>query len=71
VLFRSPTFFRLYVKWPEQNTFAAVDWKAGKQVKNLIYASFFTEMEKDQIENDLVKHREKNPGMQWDWRKSQ
>jgi len=38
--------YRLYIKLPTDKRFKPVDWNAGTQVGNLIYATLFTEAER-------------------------
>ena len=42
--------WRLYAKFKGQKQFKPVDWTTGKRVTNLIYASMFTQEEKETIE---------------------
>lgn len=60
--------WRLYVKWPKQKQFKCVDWRAGRQVGNLIYATCFTDEEKSRVEDELQKTRDHNVGMEWEFR---
>jgi len=41
--------YRLYIKLPTDKRFKPVDWNAGTQVGNLIYATLFTEAERDRL----------------------
>lgn len=60
--------WRLYAKWPKQKQFKPVDYKEGKQVTNLIYATIFSTEEKDKVENDLQQFKTANEGMTWKWK---
>jgi hypothetical protein len=64
-----PSFWRLYTRWPADRHYKPTDWKNGKQVKNLIYATIFTEREKELVESELNNQAEKNFGLTWEWRK--
>jgi hypothetical protein len=66
-----PTFWRLYTRWPADAQYKPTDWGNGKQVKNLIYASIFTDSERELVDNDLNKNHGQNPGLSWEWRKCQ
>lgn len=45
--------YRLYAKFPGQTRFAPVNWREGKQVVNLIYASLFLENEIEDLRREL------------------
>ncbi len=42
------TMYRLYMKSKDMKRFQALDWRAGRPVGNLIYASLFTMAEAEQ-----------------------
>lgn len=58
--------YRLYAKFPDQKRYAPMNWKTGKQVINLIYATFFYENE---IEIVLNEARKLNPEVKFEMRK--
>ena len=62
------TNYRLYAKFPGQKTFKAVNWKSGQQVGNLIYASFFTEEERNEVQKSL--DLPENSSVKFEWRKA-
>jgi len=45
---------RLYAKQKGNKQFKPVDWKSGRQVTNLIYASIFTEEESPKVLAEAV-----------------
>jgi len=64
----SPTYYRLYVKFPEDKRFAPVDWNRGTQVVNLIYASLFSSEEKERLTTGDLAHPD-NAHITWEFRK--
>ena len=66
----SPTYYRLYVKFPEDKRFAPVAWGANRwvQVVNLIYASLFTSEEKEYLTTGDLAHPD-NAHITWEFRK--
>ena len=58
--------WRLYAKFKNQNQFRPLDWKTGKQVINLIYASLFNDDEKNTIEKIDIPL---NSDVQFKWEK--
>ena len=61
-------FYRLYSRMPGQKRFKAMDYNAGTQVGNLIYATFFTEAEAAKLEDELDALEEINPGWKFEIR---
>ena len=51
-----PVLYRLYIKWLDQTRFSPVDWKAGQQVGNLIYATLFTAEEMAVAKTEITTH---------------
>lgn len=45
--------YRLYVKFEGQKKFSPVNWREGRQVVNLIYASLFTENEIELVKEEM------------------
>jgi len=64
----SPTYYRLYVKFPGDKRFAPVDWNRGTQVVNLIYASLFSGEEKERLTTGDLAHPD-NSQLTWEFRK--
>lgn len=60
--------YRLYVKFPNQKYFRPVNWRTGKQVINLIYASLFQDWEIGEVIKDL--NSEPNKGIAYEFRKA-
>lgn len=60
---------RLYVKWPGQTLYRPVNWREGKQVGNLIYATLFKPEDVPSLEAELRATADHNVGMQWQFRK--
>jgi len=61
--------YRLYAKLPGQKRFKPMDYREGRQVTNLIYATLFTEVEADALEAELDELEEINPGWKFEIRK--
>jgi hypothetical protein len=57
--------YRLYTKWAKQNKYFPVNWIKGSQVLNLIYATSFTEKEKEEVQRQLERLIAVNQGMLW------
>ena len=59
--------YRLYAKFEGDATYKPVDWKGGRQVTNLIYASLFTKEEKETLERVDLAHPD-NAGFSFEFR---
>ena len=59
--------YRLYIKLPEQTRYSPVDWNAGLQVINLIFASIFTSEEVETLKRVDLAHPD-NAHIQWEFR---
>ncbi len=57
--------WRLYGKIGSQKQFKPIDWKHGKQVTNLIYASMFSDQERALLERVDIPA---NPDWQFEFR---
>lgn len=49
-------YYRLYVKSEGSDRFYPVDWSTGTTVSRLMYATLFTEEERDQIVKTDLSH---------------
>jgi hypothetical protein len=58
--------WRLYGKHGNEKQFKPIDWKNGVQVGNLIYASIFSDAEKEKIEKIDIPA---NPEWRFEFRK--
>ncbi len=56
------TMFRLYMKAKDMKRFQALDWRAGRPVGNLIYATLFTMTEAEQA---LAEAKRCNPEIEF------
>lgn len=56
------TMYRLYMKSKDMKRFQAIDWRAGRPVGNLIYATIFTATE---AEKALEEAKRCNPEIEF------
>ena len=59
---------RLYAKGPRDKRFSPVDWAAGQQVINLIFASVFNATETATLKRELPELHKENPGWAFELR---
>ena len=60
--------WRLYGKHTSMKSYAPIDWKNGKPVGNLIYATMFTNEEMLNVKSQLVRTALENSAWKFEFR---
>lgn len=63
-------FHRLYAKSPGDKRYSPMDYNAGHQVINLMFATLFSPEETQRLEAELPKLHKENPGWKFMIRKA-
>ena len=65
---KSQKQFRIYAKEPGSTRFAPMDWRAGHQVINVIFATIFNASEAAKIRAELPELHKQNTGWRFELR---
>ena len=60
--------YRLYTRLPGEGRFKAMDYRSGRQVRNLIYATMFSREEAGMLRQELEELHKLNPGWKFEIR---
>lgn len=55
----------LYSKFPDQTRFSAVNWASGGQTNRLVFATLFSDEEKEKAEESLAHPRNSKIEFKW------